>query len=215
MRADLLGQKRTMRQRSNSTNSLAGRLGTRRQSGGMPAGIAGQPRRRINRSNLTTRRPASRQSRPLSRSNSQNRRSNSQNRRSNSRQRFPSTRRDGSVLPQRRTRSVSRNRANTSNLQARRPVGNRSNSRVRGKPRNNSVNARLGINRTSVIGQRRGANGAGGPGVIRGRVFKRRASNAGAGTPKAVAGAPRQRLGRSRTRFVFFFLSFNTFFCVL
>lgn len=201
MQADLVRPRR----RSNSTASLASRLGTRNVVG---AGTQA-PRRRLNRANLP----------PPKRSNSKVNltRANSQTRRSNSRGRLPAAR-DLSAQRQgpRQSRSVSRNRQHTPNLQTRRgaaaaPLTNaRSRSRSRGRTApaargGLSVNARLGTNRTraAAVGKQAATGGAR---VIRGRVLKRRASNAGRvavgqqGRRGNSVGTAKQRLGRTRTR---------------
>lgn len=208
MRADLVGRP-TLR-RSNSNSNLAGRLGIRRQTA-----AAGNPRRRLNRNNIRTgtvtakaRAATPQRGRSLTRSNSQN-----NVRRNNSRQRLPVNRNNSQQRRRSQSRSNSRinlNRPNTPNLQRnnankgnnninnnrRRLIRTRSNSKAR-QPQSNSVNTRLGKNRTRPVVI---ANGGGQ--VVRGRVFKRRAPNAGGNQQmrnRAIGGA-KQRLGRSRTR---------------
>lgn len=209
MQADLVRPRR----RSNSTAGLASRLGTR----GVVAGTQ-SPRRRLNRSNLP----------PQMRSNSRVAvaRTNSQTRRSNSRGRLPAAR-DLSAQRQgpRQSRSVSRNRPNTPNLQTRRGAAaaivanTRSRSRSRGRTAAaargaHSVNARLGPNRTLAAAVNRQA-AAGTARVIRGRVLKRRASNAGGvaigpqGRRNASVGTAKQRLGRTRTRYLALLYNFS------
>lgn len=192
--------------RGNAGGGLAGRLGTRGQSGGGSA--PGMPRRRLIRSNLPLKRSNSKVALSTARSNSQT----NVRGRSRSRSRLPNgaaaaVQRSASV--QRRSRSQSRNRSSAASVAAaaplrRAPLNRRANSRGRlpaaaaattgtrrgRRPqqqqevgrRRVSVNARLGTARTAA--------------VIRGRVQKR----GGAATQQRANAVVKQRLGRSRTR---------------
>lgn len=144
MQADRI--RRPSLKRSNSKSNLAGRLGIRKQNiQGVQQGA--NPRRRLNRSNLTTR-----IARPLKRSNSRQSlaRSNSRSRvpaavqRANSVQRQRSRSRTNLAVagaqnqPIQRARSNSRNRANQRGQQQRRQISV-NNRLVVNKPRNTTT----------------------------------------------------------------------------
>lgn len=207
LRADsIVGNRRRLAriQRSNSSSNIAARLGVRRNSGvgapnRLPANANG-PRRKLNRSNSfsNTQRNNSR-ARSLSRSNSNTnltrstsrssiRRANSRNRNSINRQLTVLQQQQQFLLQQRQRLSTGRN--------LRRRMGNIAAPQQR--KRSNSVNARLGGNRTNAVLKRGGGRIQGRIGVkpiLRGRVFRN-----STGPPNNNGQQPNQTRSRSRSR---------------
>lgn len=205
LRADtIIGNRRRPArvQRSNSTSNIAARLGVRRNSGvgapnRLPANVNG-PRRKLNRSNSfsNTQRSNSR-ARSLSRSNSNTNltrsnsrtsilRANSRNRKTINRQLTVLQQQQQFLLQQRQRLSTGRN--------LRRQMGNIAAPLQR--KRSNSVNARLGNNRTNAVLKRGGGRIQGRIGVkpiVRGRIFRNSAG-------PQINNGQQINQGRSRSR---------------
>lgn len=192
MKADLV-QTTTLR-RSNSTSSLAGRLGSRRAStGSAPTG----PRRRIKRNNIV--RASSRQNLVRSNSTASLKRSNSRLslKRSNSRQNLKRSNSRSSLnrvsggqgLPQRRI--------------ARNALRGASSQRRGGQRRSNSVSNRLGVRRAPMARDRIRADNIRGGRARRGRILNRRNSTTAVSNLSRNGGSRQGRPGRPRGRYVY------------
>ncbi|XP_037923826.1 chromatin target of PRMT1 protein [Hermetia illucens] len=189
MKADLV-QTTTLR-RSNSTSSLAGRLGSRRAStGSAPTG----PRRRIKRNNIV--RASSRQNLVRSNSTASLKRSNSRLslKRSNSRQ---SLKRSNSRSSLNR---VSGGQGSPQRRIARNALRGASSQRRGGQRRSNSVSNRLGVRRAPMARDRIRADNIRGGRARRGRILNRRNSTTAVSNLSRNGGSRQGRPGRPRGR---------------
>lgn len=169
-------------QRSNSTSSIAARLGVRRNNSGIrnntnkPVDNVATGRRRLNRSNSFSnlqRNRSNSRARSLSRTNSNTNLSRS-NSRSSIRRTNSQIDRQLSALQQKQELLLQKRNQLTAGRNPRRRIGTVA---ARGRRRSASVNARLGPNRTNPPikrggGRLQGRIGNTGKPIMRGRIFR-------------------------------------------